>query len=119
MIPIETSKAPAPLGPYSQGVVAPKGAQLLFVSGQLPIDPLSGELVNGKIEPLTEQVIKNTQQILIEGGSDLEKVLRVEIFLIDLKGDYHRLNEVYGKYFNTPPLSCEAGCSGRRATDGI
>jgi 2-iminobutanoate/2-iminopropanoate deaminase len=97
---IETNKAPKALGPYSQGVVIPAG-ELIFVSGQLPLDPTTGEMVEGDIRALTSRVIQNLQAILEAAGSDLKHVVRTEVFLQDM-GDFAPMNEEYGKYFEGP-----------------
>ncbi|EGJ51130.1 RidA family protein [Desulfocurvibacter africanus] len=97
---ISTPKAPAALGPYSQGVAS---GNLLFVSGQTPIDPATGALVAGDIEAATRQVIKNIQAILQAAGADLEHVLKTTVFLTDM-GNFKRMNAVYAEYFTgTPP----------------
>lgn len=93
---IETANAPKALGPYSQGVAS---GSLLFVSGQLPIDPKTGKLIEGDIKALTKQVIDNLEAVLKEGGSGLELVLRTDVFLKDLK-DFAAMNEEYAKRFN-------------------
>ena len=96
---IETEKAPKAIGPYSQGV---SFQNLLFVSGQLPIDSQTGKLVEGGIRPMTQQVLKNIEAILKEGGSSLQKVVRIDIFLKDLKNDFSPMNEEYAKIFPGP-----------------
>lgn len=97
---ISTPKAPAALGPYSQGVAS---GNLLFVSGQTPIDPATGALVAGDIEAATRQVIKNIQAILQAAGAGLEHVLKTTVFLTDM-GNFKRMNAVYAEYFTgTPP----------------
>ncbi len=96
---ISTELAPKAIGPYSQGLVVASNLPLLFVSGQLPIDPATGKLIEGNIAELTERVIENISAILLEGGSHLEKVVRMEIFCTDLKKDFSAINAVYGKYF--------------------
>ncbi|MEG6550834.1 RidA family protein [Desulfocurvibacter africanus] len=97
---ISTPKAPAALGPYSQGVAS---GNLLFVSGQTPIDPATGALVAGDIEAATRQVIKNIQAILQAAGADLEHVLKTTVFLTDM-GNFKCMNAVYAEYFTgTPP----------------
>lgn len=96
---IETSKAPKALGPYSQAVALQEGRPLLFVSGQLPIDPKTGTLITGDMRILTKQVIDNLEEILHAGGSSLDRVVRVDVFLKDLK-DFAAMNEEYAKRFN-------------------
>ncbi|MFO7595362.1 MAG: RidA family protein [Desulfocurvibacter africanus] len=96
---ISTPKAPAALGPYSQGVAS---GNLLFVSGQTPIDPATGALVAGDIEAATRQVIKNIQAILQAAGADLEHVLKTTVFLTDM-GNFKRMNAIYAEYFTGIP----------------
>ncbi|HVA01796.1 MAG TPA: RidA family protein [Terriglobia bacterium] len=97
---IASSGAPAALGPYSQAI---RSGNLLFVSGQIPLDPATGELVDGNIEVQTERVLKNLAAVLEEAGSSLDKVLKTTVYLRDL-GDFGRMNEVYAKFFGeTPP----------------
>jgi len=97
---IASSRAPAALGPYSQAI---RSGNLLFVSGQIPLDPATGELVDGNIEVQTERVLKNLAAVLEEAGSSLDKVLKTTVYLRDL-GDFGRMNEVYAKFFGeTPP----------------
>lgn len=96
---IETVHAPKALGPYSQGVVLMEARPLIFASGQLPIDPKTGKLIEGDIKALTKQVIDNLEAVLKEGGSRLDLVLRTDVFLKDLK-DFSSMNEEYAKRFN-------------------
>ena len=99
---ISTEKAPAAIGPYSQGVVA------LFSSGQIALDPATGEIVGSTIEEQAEQVMKNLGAILEEAGSSYEKTIKTVCFLADM-GDFGAFNEVYGKYFTEKPArSCVA-----------
>lgn len=97
---ISTPKAPAALGPYSQGVAS---GNLLFVSGQTPIDPATGTLVDSDIEASTRRVIENIRAILQAAGADLEHVLKTTVFLTDM-GNFKRMNAVYAEHFTgTPP----------------
>jgi 2-iminobutanoate/2-iminopropanoate deaminase len=96
---VSTSLAPKPIGPYSQGVIA---GGLLFVSGQIPIDPATNELVGGDIEAQTEQVLKNLLAILKEASLGPENVVKTTVFLSDLT-DFPKMNEVYTKYFGKEP----------------
>ena len=99
---IATEKAPKALGPYSQATsVDLTKARLLFVSGQLPIIPESGKMVSGDIGAMTHQVLDNLDTILKEGGSNLNCVLRVDVFLKDLN-DFAIFNEIYGLRFSGP-----------------
>lgn len=91
---IVTDKAPAPIGPYSQAI---RAGGLIYVSGQIPIDPASGALVEGDIAAQTRQVLKNLAAILDAAGSGLGKVVKTTIFLTNLD-DFARLNQVYAEY---------------------
>ena len=102
---ISTEKAPAAIGPYSQGM---RISGLLFTSGQIPIDPATGEVVEADITAQAKQSIENVGQVLAAGGSSFEKVIKTTCFLADMK-DFAAFNEVYAKYFTTNPArSCVA-----------
>lgn len=102
---ISTKNAPAAIGPYSQGIVV---NNMLFTSGQIALDPVSGEVVGTTIEEQTEQVMKNLGALLKEAGSSYEKTIKTVCFLSDM-GDFAAFNEVYGKYFTEKPArSCVA-----------
>ena len=102
---ISTEKAPAAIGPYSQGVVV---NNTLFSSGQIALDPATGEIVGSTIEEQAEQVMKNLGAILEEAGPSYEKTIKTVCFLADM-GDFGAFNEVYGKYFTEKPArSCVA-----------
>lgn len=92
---INTPLAPAPIGPYNQAV---KANGMLFVSGQIPIIPATGELEPGGIAAETEQVMKNLEAILTQAGTDFSTVVKTSIFISDMN-DFAAINEVYGKYF--------------------
>ena len=96
---ISTENAPAAIGPYSQAI---KFGDLIFTSGQLPIDPATGKMVDSDIKAATAQVLKNVQAILHEAGSSLDKVLRATVYLKDM-GDFAAMNEVYAEFFSTNP----------------
>lgn len=100
---ISTEKAPAALGPYSQGI---KIGDLVFTSGQIPINPETGELILD-IQKATAQSLENVKAVLEQAGSSLDKVVKVGIFLNDMN-DFAAVNEVYAKYFNEfkPARSC-------------
>lgn len=94
---VYTENAPAPIGPYSQAVWA---GDLLFVSGQIPINPKSGELVTQDIEAETRQVLDNVDAILKAAGLGFANVIKSTIFLKDMN-DFAKVNEVYGSYFSS------------------
>ena len=97
---VSTSQAPTPIGPYSQGVIA---GGLLFVSGQIAIDPASNQLVAGDIEAQTEQVMKNLLAVLKAAKMGADNVVKSTVFLADL-ADFPRMNEVYARFLGkTPP----------------
>ncbi len=97
---ISTKNAPAAIGPYSQAVEA---GGLLFISGQLPIDPATGALAPAEIKAQTEAVIKNLEGILKAEGLGLENVLKTTVFMTELS-QFAQMNEVYGRFFaNQPP----------------
>ena len=96
---VATKHAPTPIGPYSQGVIA---GGLLFVSGQIPIDPATDKLVEGDITVQTEQVLKNILAVLKEAKMGPENVVRASVFLADL-ADFPQMNEVYEKYLGKEP----------------
>jgi 2-iminobutanoate/2-iminopropanoate deaminase len=97
---IETKDAPAAIGPYSQGVVA---GGLLFVSGQIALDPATGEVVGrDDIAAQTERVLSNLEAVLAAAGATLEDVVKTTIFLTDLR-DFAVVNEIYGRRFPSAP----------------
>ena len=93
---VSTDKAPGAIGPYSQAI---KAGGMLFCSGQIPIDPATGEFVPGGVAQQTEQVFKNLAAVLEAGGASLDDVVKTSVFLADM-ADFASMNEVYGKYFN-------------------
>ena len=102
---ISTKKAPAAIGPYSQGIIADN---FLFASGQIPIIPETGEIVEGDITVQAQQVMKNIQAILEEAGTTFDKVVKTTCFLADMN-DFGAFNGVYGRYFTERPArSCVA-----------
>lgn len=97
---VHTDKAPAAIGPYSQAV---KAGSLLFVSGQIPLDPATGEMVGeDDVQTQAVRVLDNLKAVLEAGGSSLAKVCRCEVFLKDLS-HFGTVNEVYGRYFDAEP----------------
>ena len=102
---ISTEKAPAAIGPYSQGIVA---GDFFFASGQIAIIPETGEIAEATIEAQTEQVMKNIGNLLAAAGVDYSKVVKTSCFLADM-GDFGAFNEIYAKYFASKPArSCVA-----------
>jgi 2-iminobutanoate/2-iminopropanoate deaminase len=95
---IQTTNAPAAIGPYSQAV---RAGDLLFVSGQIPLDPKTGELVRGGISEETKKVLDNLKAIIEAAGGSLGDVVKTTIFLKDM-GSFAAVNEVYGTYFPQP-----------------
>ena len=98
---IQTDKAPAAIGPYSQGVKATAG-EVLFTAGQIPMDPETGELVNGDIQVQTRRALENVKAVVEAGGSSLDNVIKVTVFLRDMN-DFAAMNEVYSEYFKENP----------------
>ena len=96
---ISTSSAPAAIGPYSQAILA---GNTLYVSGQIPLDPATGEIVEGGIVEQTKRVFENLKAILNEGGCTFANVVKAEVFLDDIK-DFTAVNEIYASYFTEDP----------------
>jgi 2-iminobutanoate/2-iminopropanoate deaminase len=96
---IATEEAPQAIGPYSQAVV---GGGFVFASGQIPLDPLTGQFVEGGIVEQTEQVLRNLSKVLEAAGTGLERVVKTTVFLADM-GDFAAMNEVYGRFFAHEP----------------
>jgi len=92
---ISTEKAPAAIGPYSQAIQA---GNLLFCSGQIPLDPVSGEVVDGDVRRQAEQVMENIAAVLSAAGAGFNDVVKATVFLVEM-GDFGAVNEVYGRYF--------------------
>ncbi len=95
---VSTPLAPKAIGPYSQGV---RAGSLLFVSGQVPIDPATGNLVDGDIAAQTRRVFQNIGEILKAGGASFDHVVRTTVFLADMN-DFAAMNDVYGTFFSSP-----------------
>lgn len=98
MKPVQTTDAPKAIGPYSQAVV--EGA-LLFTSGQLPLDPVTGVLQNGDIAAAARQALTNLRAVLVAGGCDMSTVLKTTVFLKDMR-DFQAFNSVYAEFFKEP-----------------
>jgi 2-iminobutanoate/2-iminopropanoate deaminase len=96
---VSTASAPKAIGPYSQAV---RAGSLLFVSGQVPIDPATGQIVSGDISAQTHRVFQNIDQILKAGGASFDHVVRTTVFLADMD-EFAAMNEVYGRYFQENP----------------
>ncbi|MCX8160437.1 MAG: RidA family protein [Candidatus Saccharicenans sp.] len=95
---INTDRAPRAIGPYSQAI---KSNGFIFVSGQIPLDPVRGEIAGASIEEQTHQVLKNIQAILEAAGSSMSEVVKATVYLADLN-DFSRMNAVYAQYFPEP-----------------
>ena len=102
---VYTDKAPAAIGPYSQAIIL---NDILFTSGQIPVDPATGELAGDTIQIQAEQVMKNLDAVLKEAETSFENAVKTTCFLADM-GDFAQFNEIYAKYFvNKPARSCVA-----------
>lgn len=97
--PISTKSAPAAIGPYSQAI---RAGGFVFLSGQIPLDPATGQMVEGDILAQTERVMKNLAAVLEAAGCSFDDVVRTTIYLVDL-GDFQVVNETYGKSFKAVP----------------
>ena len=95
---VTTPSAPKAIGPYSQGI---RAGSLLFVSGQVPIDPATGQIIAGDIAAQTHRVFQNIGEILKAGGASFDHVVRTTVFLADMN-DFSAMNEVYATYFTSP-----------------
>ena len=96
---IQTGRAPQAIGPYSQAV---KARGFVYASGQIPIDPETGQFVAGGITEQTEQVMKNVAAVLEAAGSGLDRIVKTTVFLADMQ-EFAAMNEVYGKFFASDP----------------
>lgn len=102
---VYTEKAPAAIGPYSQAIIL---NDILFTSGQIPVDPATGEIAGDTIQAQAEQVMNNLDAVLTEAGTSFANAVKTTCFLADM-GDFAAFNEIYGKYFvNKPARSCVA-----------
>jgi len=108
-VQVQTESAPAAIGPYSQAICA---NGFVYVSGQIPIDPQTGEFVAGGVREQTEQVLKNLSAILKAAGSGLEQVVKTTVFLADMK-EFAAMNEIYSKFFaSEPPARATVAAAG-------
>jgi len=96
---IATKAAPQAIGPYSQAV---RAGQFIFTSGQIPLDPATGEFVPGGIAEQTEQVLRNLSAVLEAAGTSISRVVKTTVFLADMN-DFAAMNEVYGRFFGAEP----------------
>ena len=96
---IATDRAPAAIGPYSQAV---RAGGLVFLSGQIPLDPATGQMIEGGIEEQTRKVMENLEAVLAAAGTSFEKVVRATIYLVDL-GAFAKVNAIYGERFPKDP----------------
>ncbi len=113
---IQTEKAPTAIGPYSQAI---RAGNFLFLSGQIPLDPKTGELVRGDIRQQTQQVLENIKGVLESQKLGMEDVVKVTIFLKNI-GDFNQVNEVYGTYFPSfPPARSTVAVAGLPRDVGI
>jgi 2-iminobutanoate/2-iminopropanoate deaminase len=96
---VATENAPKAIGPYSQAIIF---GELVFSAGQIPLDPRTGQLVEGGIEAQTRQVMENLKAILEEAGSSFDNVLKTTVFMVNLE-DFGKVNAIYGEYFTQDP----------------
>ena len=96
---VATSSAPQAIGPYSQAIIA---NGLVFASGQVPIDPATGQVIDGDIEAQTERVLKNLKALVEAAGTSLDRVVKTTVYLKDMN-EFARMNAVYGKFFAADP----------------
>lgn len=94
---VHTEKAPAAIGPYSQGIIV---GGMLYTSGQIPVDPATGKIAE-TVEAQAEQVFKNISEIVKEAGADMSKVVKTTVFIKNME-DFAKINEVYAKFFTEP-----------------
>lgn len=95
---ITTNKSPKAIGPYSQAIIA---ENMIYISGQIPIDPQTGNVVSDDIEKQTKQVLENLKNILIEAGSNLSSVVKTTVYIKDMNS-FPKINEIYASYFKEP-----------------
>ena len=95
---VSTTSAPAAIGPYSQAI---RAGRLLFVSGQIPLDPETGKMVDGDLAAQTHRVFKNLSAILAAAGGSLDNVVKTTVYLADMN-DFPAMNEIYATYFSSP-----------------
>ncbi len=101
MKPVQSLQAPKAIGPYSQAIEAPSG-RAVYCSGQIPLDPATGDMVEGDVAAQTERVMQNLKAVLEAAGATFDQVVKTTIFLVDL-ADFAAVNEAYGRHFRTAP----------------
>ena len=107
--PVQTDKAPAAIGPYSQAI---RAGGFVYVSGQIPIDPATGQFVSGGIGEQTERVLQNLSAVLEAAGSGLNMVVKTTVFLADMQ-EFAQMNEIYAKFFTeAPPARATVAAAG-------
>jgi 2-iminobutanoate/2-iminopropanoate deaminase len=100
--PLSSDSAPTAIGPYSQAILVERGgAKTLYLSGQIPLDPATGELVQGDVAVQTERVLANAEALLVAAGLGFSDVVKTTVFLADL-GDFAKMNEVYARRLQAP-----------------
>lgn len=106
---IQTDNAPAAIGPYSQAI---RAGEFVFVSGQIAIDPATGQFVGGTVAEQTERVLKNLAAVLKAAGTGLDKIVKTTVFLADMK-DFAEMNEIYATFFtDAPPARATVAAAG-------
>ncbi len=107
---IRTDRGPGAIGPYSQAIVA---GEMVFVSGQIPIDPATGKLIEGDVGAQTDRVMRNLEAILTASGSGIDRVIKTTVYLADMN-DFEAMNRVYGRYVGeeTPPARATVQAAG-------
>lgn len=103
---IRTDQAPAPIGPYNQAILVSSNAQMLFVSGQISINPATGIMIQDTLEDEVHQVMKNIGAVLEAAGMNYSNIIKSSIFILNM-GDFGRINDVYAQYFKTAPPARE------------
>ncbi len=111
--PVATEQAPKAIGPYSQAILH---GGIAYLSGQIPLDPATNQLIEGDIAAQTERVLENLKSVLEACGASLDSVLKTTVFLKDM-GDFPKMNEVYGRYFNQNPPARSTVQAGRLPRD--
>lgn len=112
---VSTSDGPQAIGPYSQAIAA---GELVFVSGQIPIDPATGELIEGGIEEQTDRAMKNLKAIIEAAGSSMSRVVKTTVYITDMD-DFQAMNGVYGRYFEGDEPPARAAIQAGRLPKGV